>query len=110
MNIRHEEEIREEALMETARKMMVAARTAPKARGKDNIVMALLTREGIRQVSEKIREMAAEKNLPAFFLRDAENILSAGAMIAIGTRIEPLGLHPCGMCGFADCDEKKKTS
>ena len=52
MNIFHEQELREEAIFEVARKMMSAARTAPKARGVDNIVIALLKRDGAsRQIA-----------------------------------------------------------
>ena len=29
-------------------------------------------------------------------------------MILMGTKIDPLRLKICGMCGYADCDEKDK--
>ena len=108
MKIFHEEDLREEAVLEVARKMMTAARTAPKARGVDNVVVALLKKDGIKEVSEKMKEMARRGGLPDFFLRDAVNILSAEVMLVLGTRIEALGLAPCGMCGFTDCAEKNR--
>ena len=108
MNVIHEQELQKEAILEVARKMMTAARTAPKARGTDNIVIALLKEDGIKEVSEKLKEMARRDKLPDFFLRDAVNILSAKAMVIFGTKIEPLGLSPCGMCGFSSCAEKNK--
>lgn len=108
MKIFHEHELRDDAIFEVAKKMMTAARTAPKARGVDNIVIALLKEDGIKEVSEKLKEMVRRDNLPDFFLRDAANILSAKAMVILGTRIAAIGLSPCGMCGFASCAEKNK--
>lgn len=108
MNIFPEQELREDAIFEIAKKMMTAARTAPKAHGTDNIVIALLKEDGIKEVSEKLKEMVRRDNLPDFFLRDAVNILSAKAMVILGTRIAAMGLSPCGMCGFSSCAEKNK--
>ena len=41
MSIINEEEIRKETLVEIAKKMMIAARTAPKAKGIDNLVITI---------------------------------------------------------------------
>ncbi|MCK5157104.1 MAG: hypothetical protein KAQ69_11805 [Spirochaetales bacterium] len=108
MNIFHEQELREEAVFEVAKRMMTAARTAPKGKGTDNIVVALLKEDGIKEVSDKMKEMVARENLHDFFLRDAVNILSAKAMVIFGTKIESMGLSLCGMCGFSSCAEKNK--
>ncbi|MBM4157524.1 MAG: ferredoxin [Ignavibacteria bacterium] len=109
MKIIYEEEIRNETVMNAAKEIMTAARTAPKGRGFDNLVIALIGKEEIKEISDKIKQMSKEKNIPAFFLRDAENILKAEAMILIGTKIKPLYLNPCGMCGFITCEEKDKN-
>jgi uncharacterized ferredoxin-like protein len=108
MQMDYEKELREEAIYEVARKMMIAARTAPKAKGVDTLAVAVLKKDGITEVSNKLKEMARRDNLPDFFLRDAVNILSATAMVVLGTTISPLGLSPCGMCGFANCSEKNE--
>jgi uncharacterized ferredoxin-like protein len=108
MKIYTEEELREDQVIDVARKMMIAARTAPKGRGKDDTVIALVTGESIREISDKIKEMAARDNLKPFFLRDAENILSSPAMLLLGSRISAMGVQPCGMCGFESCEEKNK--
>jgi uncharacterized ferredoxin-like protein len=107
MKILYEHDIRENTVLEVAKKMMTAARTAPKARGVDNTVIALLLKDGIREVSDRLKEMVRRDGLSDFFLRDAENILSAEAMLVMGTKIAAMGLSPCGMCGFAGCEEKK---
>ena len=109
MNILYEQKLREEAILDAAKKIMTAARTAPKAGGNDNIVVVLLKKDAIKEVSDKLKEMVSRKNLPDFFLRDAVNILSADAMIVLGTRIQSMGLAPCGMCGFANCAGKNKN-
>jgi uncharacterized ferredoxin-like protein len=54
-----------------------------------------------------MRSTGEKENLP-IFLRDAENILSAQAMILIGTKISPMNLKHCGMCGFGTCENKLK--
>lgn len=109
MKLIYEQELQNKAVLDVARRMMIAARTAPKGRGIDNIVIALAQHEEIKKISDKIKEMAEQETLPKFFLRDAENILSASAMLLLGTKIKPLDLKPCGMCGFEDCKEKNKN-
>jgi len=108
MDLKHEEEIREEAIHDVARKMLIAARTAPKGRGVDNTVMALAGREAIRKISDKLKDMVEKEGAPAFFGRDAESILSSPVMLLLGTRIKSLGLGFCGLCGFKNCAEKDK--
>ncbi|HDJ24174.1 MAG TPA: ferredoxin [Candidatus Aminicenantes bacterium] len=108
MKLYFEEELREEAILAVAKKMMIAARTAPKARGIDNLVITLVKRDGIKEISGHLKKMAARDNVPSFFARDAENILAASAMLLVGTKIKPMDLSPCGMCGFQDCAEKEK--
>ena len=88
--------------------MLIAARTAPKGRGKDFLTLAIVEREGIKEISDWMKKMAKRKSVPAYFRRDAKNILSAQVMVLMGTRIESMGLDPCGMCGWGNCKEKKK--
>jgi uncharacterized ferredoxin-like protein len=108
MKLIYEENIRSNTIHNIAEKMMIAARTAPKGRGVDNLVIAIVEQEGIKEISDKMKEIAGRENVPAFFLRDANNILFAQGMILIGTKIKSIGLTPCTMCGFANCEEKNK--
>lgn len=107
MGIVREETVRHETLREVARKMMLAARTAPKARGVDTLIIALIEGEDIRRISGKMKEIGGRCGMAAF-ARDAENILACPVMVLLGTRIRTLGLKNCGMCGFPDCGEKEK--
>lgn len=96
-----------ETLLSVAREMCVAAQTAPKARGRDFLVMKILEKSDIVLLSNKMKEIAEKLDI-ASFKRDAENILSSPYMLLIGTKIQSAGLIKCGMCGYANCDEKNK--
>ena len=63
--------------------------------------MALITDEEIKQLSDTMIAMVEEHGMK-FFLRDADNILSAECVVLIGTREQTQGLN-CGHCGFATC-------
>ena len=86
---------------------MAAARTAPKARGTDNLVLAVATDDTIVALAEKMKQLAEERNME-FLNRDAENILNSGAVILFGMKISPLGLN-CAACGFKTCGDKPKN-
>jgi len=108
MKLYNEEDAREKQVVEVAEKMMIAARTAPKGRGKDDTVIAMVKQDGIKEISDRMKEMVARDNLKPFFIRDADNILSSPAMLLLGSRIGTMGVRPCGMCGFENCEEKNK--
>ena len=80
-------------------------RTAPKGKGVDVIEIALVSeRADLETLAEAMRRRADESGMK-FLIRDAENILSGEAVLLIGTRSEPLGLH-CAYCGFESCVAK----
>jgi uncharacterized ferredoxin-like protein len=102
-----EEHLKNEAVEDVARKMMIAARTAPKARGIDNIVQLLATGKEVEIIADKMREIG-EKAKQDFFLRDADNLLQAQILFLIGTKINSLNLKKCGLCGFSNCAAREK--
>lgn len=104
--ILNERDLRHDHILNVARQMMTAARTAPKGKGIDVIETALITDEDLKVLSEKMQAIAEEKGMK-FFLRDAENILQAECVIIIGTRECAQGLN-CGHCGYATCDARAK--
>jgi len=69
--------------MDVAERMMVAARTAPKARGIDLIASAAVESEEIRQLSGKMVELVEKKGGHQTFLRDAENLLETEIIVLI---------------------------
>ena len=105
--ITFEEDIRNENIKDIAKMLMTAARTAPKARGTDNLVLAVATDETIVEIAEKMKQLAVERDME-FLNRDAENILNCGAVVLFGMKISPLGLN-CAACGFKTCREKPKN-
>lgn len=104
MSLVFEKDILESNVKNIASKMMLAARTAPKAKGIDNLVMALADKDEIKKIAGVMHELAKTNGRPSF-IRDAENILRANALFLIGTKLIPLGLN-CGLCGFSTCQEK----
>ena len=99
--IQNERDCRHEHVLNVARQMMTAARTAPKGKGVDVIETALVTGEDLKKLSEKMIAMADELGMK-FFLRDAANVLQAECVVIIGTREQAQGLN-CGHCGFPTC-------
>ncbi len=106
----NEENIIKEFVLRTASKMAAAARTAPKGRGIDNIVIKIAEKNDILELSDYMKKTAEKKNLSPSFFRDAENILSAQALFLIGTKVKSLGLGYCGLCGFKNCFEKPENT
>lgn len=104
--ILNERDSRHEHVLNVARQMMTAARTAPKGKGIDVIETAVITGKEIQQLSDKMREMFEENGMK-FFLRDADNILSAECIVLIGTREQAQGLN-CGHCGYDTCTSRSK--
>lgn len=106
--MKSEEQIRDEAIYSVAQKMMIAARTAPKGRGSDNMTISVVGKDTIKKIAAKMQELVKTENWPHSFERDAGNILHAPYMVLLGTKINPMRLKICGMCGYENCDEKDK--
>ena len=102
--IYNEREVRHEAVLQAAREIMAAARTAPKGKGVDVIELMTIEGEDIVSLSEEMRRVSEENGFQ-FFLRDADNIVQAEAVVLIGTRELCQGLN-CLRCGFAHCDDR----
>ena len=101
-------EAEEQGVMLAAQLLCIAARTAPKGKGKDLLVTAILTGEDKEALRLKMLEIA-ERDSMSIFSRDAGNLEMADVLVLLGTRKEPLGLPHCGYCGFADCGSMVKA-
>lgn len=99
--IQNERASRHEHVLDVARQMMTAARTAPKGKGVDIIEIALVAGEDLKRLSDKMVAMVEEHGMK-FFMRDAANVLQAECVIIIGTREQAQGLN-CGHCGYPTC-------
>lgn len=97
-----------EGVLHVANLMCVAARTAPKARGIDNIVSTVLTDKEKESLARKMEQFGKKTERPHTFARDANNVRQAQALVLIGTKIGPVGLN-CGFCGFENCQKCKQA-
>ncbi len=97
-----------EGILDIANLICIAARTAPKGKGVDNIVTAIATEKDKEEIARKMKSIG-EKNGNKTFLRDSDNINRAQVIVIIGTKTNPLKLKLCGFCGFKDCDEMEKN-
>ncbi len=98
-----------EVLDMLARSILVAARTAPKAKGVDDIVTALLEKEEIEKLASTMEKLADEKGGGFVFLkRDATNLRNSGAAVLIGLKASGVAGLDCGACGFKTCAEMLK--
>ncbi len=81
----NERDIRNRTVRALAEAVMTAARTAPKAKGRDLVEAALITEDDLERLAEAMRELSAESGMK-FLLRDANNVLQAEAVLVIGIR------------------------
>ncbi len=88
--------------MTAANMMCLAARTAPKAKGLDNIVTLILTESDKENLADKMLEIAKSGYRTNTFTRDAGCVMRADAIVIIGTKTASIGLD-CGFCGFETC-------
>jgi len=104
-----EKEIKSKALLNVAGKMIVAARTAPKTRGRETLSMKIVSLESEKeQIAIKMREIG-EKTGAHFFKRDAQNLLDSELIVLFGSGIQTMQLPNCGLCGYENCTEKEKN-
>lgn len=107
MAILKEEDIRHQSVKDVAAKMMIAARTAPKAKGRDNLEIIMIDGDDMKRMGAKMSEIAAREDFPSFE-RDGGNLEKAEVMVLIGTKIQAGGIKFCGLCGFGDCAGKNE--
>jgi uncharacterized ferredoxin-like protein len=88
--------------------MCVSARTAPKAKGIDNIVTAIVTGRDKKRLADEMERIGRKKKRKSF-LRDSGNIRKAPLVVLMGTKVRPIGLTVCGLCGFKNCQELEKA-
>lgn len=99
-----ERQNRRERLLKVAEAMATSARTAPKGKGFDIIEILTVTDEHIAELADAMIKYSEKSGLK-FFIRDAENLQQAEAVLLIGTKTKTHGLN-CGYCGFSTCEEK----
>lgn len=84
--------------------MAVAARTAPKAVGKDFIEVMMLSDSERIALGNDMVLVGKERGIQGFE-RDGQNVLDSDAVLLVGLLPHKgVGLN-CGACGYASCEE-----
>ncbi|MFH1394676.1 MAG: DUF2148 domain-containing protein [Candidatus Omnitrophota bacterium] len=100
------ESIKNSVLKNVAEFMCTSARTAPKAKGQDNLEIIILNKKEIQKVRSQMKKIGTMKNAGGM-KRDAENINNTDHIVVLGTKKKTIGLN-CGFCGYATCRELEK--
>lgn len=93
-----------EAILYTAKHMLVSARTAPKSGGIDDILTAIVYGEEKEKIANEMEKIAEERQIPGFN-RDAKNVHDSEAVVLIGVRGTKSFNLNCGGCGYKSCQE-----
>jgi len=96
------------AVTTVASLMALAARTAPKGKGVDTIIIRVLTGKELSTLATRLSELG-EKHGIGFFLRDSKNITASDACVLIGARGDAIVGVNCGACGYNTCAEMAKV-
>jgi len=92
------------AIRTVAELMAVAARTAPKAAGKDFVTVEIVEGEDLNRLADDMVRYGQESGKRNFD-RDGENVRASQAVVLIGLKdAATLGLN-CGACGLDKCLE-----
>ena len=98
-----------DTVLMVGRLMELAARTAPKATGKDFIETVLLSDEQRIKLGEEMVDYGKRQNI-SHHERDGYNVLASDAVVLIGLLPHPgVGLN-CGACGLKKCAELNTVS
>jgi uncharacterized ferredoxin-like protein len=85
-----------------AEMMALAARTAPKGRGEDFVVTAILEGETLLALGQSMIEFG-KRTGKDLFDRDGNNVINSDAVLLLGLKgAQALGLN-CGACGSEKC-------
>jgi uncharacterized ferredoxin-like protein len=92
-----------EVVMQVARQICAAARTAPKARGIDQLSTCILTDGHKEKLAAEMDRLAGVLDRP-FFSRDANNVRASLAVVLMGVTLEQRGLdESCRLCHSENC-------
>jgi len=91
-----------DAVLEAAKFMLIAARTAPKTAGIDDILTLIVYGKEKDNIARKMEEIGEKRKIEGF-KRDAKNVRDSEAVVLIGVRgSKSIGLN-CGACRYKSC-------
>lgn len=97
-----------DAVLEAAKLMLLAARTAPKTAGLDDLLALIVRGADKDAIADKMDEMAQVRKIEGF-KRDSRNVRDSEAVILIGVRGKKGVGFDCGACGYEKCKELEET-
>jgi uncharacterized ferredoxin-like protein len=99
----------DDSVLNVAKMMELAARTAPKTAGADFIRVKILFGNDLKRLADSMVEFGREKG-KGNFDRDGANVAASHALVLIGLKdASTVGLN-CGACGFTTCKELEAAS
>ena len=108
------EEVEREAVRMVAAMMASSARTAPKARGVDDIETMIVDASDLELLAGAMEDKAKEElpHLSSVFVRDAGNVRNSDRVLLIGVMGSPKKIEQpldCGACGYKNCEQLLKA-
>lgn len=102
-------DLERDSLYIVAKLMCLAARTAPKGGGVDNIVTGVVSGDTKDMLVSEMRSIDKElQNLRVYSL-NADMVSISELVVLIGTKFKRLMIPTCNFCGFKDCQECLKA-
>ena len=108
MPIDFDSAFKKKALLNIAGQIAVAAKTAPKGKGWDDISISILSDEEVELVSKKLESLSMERGL-TWFKRDAENVRKSPVVMLFGVKGSKARKLNCSGCGYASCANFSKV-
>lgn len=102
------EEFKKKAVKGVAEQLALTARTAPKGRGRDNMVICILTEEEKKKIAQKLDLLSKERSI-SWLKRDADNVRKSTAVILFGVKGSNARELNCSACGYATCSDFSKA-
>lgn len=96
-----------ELVVEAAKLMLISARTAPKSKGIDDILLALVVGGDKNSIAEIMRKIGVERGVE--WDRDAQNVQNSDAVILVGVKAKKGIKIDCGGCGYRTCKEYEEA-
>ena len=103
------DKVEKEAVFEVAKLMVAAARTAPKAKGVDNILTMIVDGAEKDAIAAEQRRIGSGGDAFAAFTRDAGNVTASDYVVLLAVKDKAVGLGICSVCGFENCAEAVKA-
>lgn len=100
--------LEEDGVDVVARLMMISARTAPKGKGVDSLIIKTVNGKDLAVLADEMRRYGEIQEI-GFFIRDSQNVADCEACVLIGARGDSVVGIDCGGCGYSTCKEMQKA-